>query len=265
MNGNDDWLTVKMERIRRRRRGWAWTLLVSMVVGVAAVIMGMHYFSPASASQAAGEICVGVLLAAAAIAVVSLVVVFVESVRLWGHIEVAREHQAAQAGHPLPPSRTRNLPQPRASWLLGVGLVAGLVGLAVYYLPAQVDAVTFLAGAQHKATFVPLSYGQVCDKYANCHPITYGVLDTNGHPHVSVPGTIPLWSTTAVDEPTWTWGAGNRLFGGDFAAWETIIFGTLFGDGLAGGAVALLIWNIRKHVRKRHAKTRETSSAASNA
>ena len=62
------------------------------------------------------------------------------------------------------------------SWLV----MAILLGLGVVALPALVNGVAYLAGAENTATFVPTSYGQMCGR-GGCSTITNGYLGTGSN------------------------------------------------------------------------------------
>jgi hypothetical protein len=126
------------------------------------------------------------------------------------------------------------------SWLV----MAILLGLGVAALPALVDGVAYLAGAENTVTFVPTSYGQMCGR-GGCSTITYGHLGTAGGAPATWTGQVPIGAPFTARESFWNWNFGTQLINGDGSAITYIILGVLF-DGFA----ALILFAPYKAVRQ---------------
>ena len=110
--------------------------------------------------------------------------------------------------------------------------MAILLGLGVVALPALVDGVAYLAGAESTATFVPTSFGQMCGR-GGCSTITNGYLGTGSNAAPATwPGQVPIGVPFTVREPVWNWGFGGQLINGDGSAIAYIVLGVLL-DGFA--------------------------------
>jgi hypothetical protein len=122
--------------------------------------------------------------------------------------------------------------------------MAILLGLGVVALPALVDGVAYLAGAESTATFVPTSFGQMCGR-GGCSTITNGYLGTGSNAAPATwPVQVPIGVPFTVREPVWNWGFGGQLINGDGSAIAYIVLGVLL-DGFA----VLILFAIYKAVR----------------
>jgi hypothetical protein len=79
--------------------------------------------------------------------------------------------------YPVRAHAYRYPPRHRWTWVFSWLVMAILLGLGVVALPALVDGVAYLAGAESTATFVPTSLGQRCGR-GGCSTITNGCLTT---------------------------------------------------------------------------------------
>src|SRR5581483_12051732 len=96
-------------------------------------------------------------------------------------------------------------------------------------VPALVDGVAYLAGAETTATFVPTSYGQICGR-GGCSNVTNGYLGTGSSAAPATwPHQVPLGQPFTVREPLWNWGFGAVLIDGDGSAIAYIVLGVLLG------------------------------------
>jgi hypothetical protein len=126
------------------------------------------------------------------------------------------------------------------SWLV----MAIVLGLGVAALPALVDGVAYLAGAENTATFVPTSYGQECAR-GGCSTVTNGYLGTGSNAAPATwPRQVPIGLPFTVREPVWNWGFGAQLIDGDGSAIAYIFVGVLL-DGFS----ALILFAAYKTVR----------------
>jgi hypothetical protein len=86
------------------------------------------------------------------------------------------------------------------SWLV----MAILLGLGVVALPALVDGVAYLAGAESTATFVPTSFGQMCGR-GGCSTITNGYIGTGSNAAPATwPGQVPIGVPFTCGSPSGT-------------------------------------------------------------
>jgi bacteriorhodopsin len=129
------------------------------------------------------------------------------------------------------------------------GSGAGIAVASVFVLPALVDGVAYLAGAENTVTFVPTSYGQMCGR-GGCSTITYGHLGTAAGAPVTWTGQVPIGAPFTVRQPLWNWGFGTQLINGDGSAITYIILGVLF-DGFAVLILFALYHAVRQWRRHR--------------
>lgn len=150
--------------------------------------------------------------------------------------------------------------QPRYSnWIwVGIALSGLLVFPAVFYVPSQVDAIAYLAGAGHTATFLPKHYARDCSG-SNCWTATDGVLATGGSSvETHWPDEVPLGKPLRVRTPVWAWGSGRTLISGTSGA-----VGDLFGGLLFDLLAAFIILNTRlvlRHMWKLRADRRSSDT-----
>ncbi len=84
----------------------------------------------------------------------------------------------------------------------------------------------YLAGAENRDTFNPVSYGQSCGK-GGCHTVTEGFLSGSGA-DVTWDGQAPLGQPFTVREPLWAWGTGRNLITGNGPAIAMLVVGLFF-------------------------------------
>ena len=196
----------------RRSRAWGWT---GLAVGMGIVVM---------IAMVVQLFALVILLAAGSLTIVA-------TVRL-------RRRRAMRTA--------ADQYQPRYSnWIwVGIALSGLLVLPAVFYVPSQVDAIAYLAGAGRTATFFPVHYARDCSG-SNCWTATAGVLAT-GRSGVEAhwPDKVPLGKPFRVRTPVWAWGSGRTLISGTSGAAGYLLGGLLF-DLLA----AFIILNTRPVLR----------------
>ncbi|MGH3157261.1 MAG: hypothetical protein ACRDNF_11885 [Streptosporangiaceae bacterium] len=235
------------------RRGWIWTLVVSLAGLIAAVAVAAN---PATAGTASFLLdLVGLLMLI--VFVVALVMVFVITARLRQHAPEARGlaltlHRGAR--HPVlaHPHDRHHHP---VGYAFGLVLLAGWMTAAVVIAPRLVDSVAYLAGAGSSATFDPGSYVQQCGYRGGCATmVTNGVLTVNGHQSPATwPSVVPLKVRFTVREPVWRWALGSGLINGTVTAIGSLIVGLIFEAGALLAAFIIVRPGLnRLRQRRRH-------------
>jgi len=236
-------------RLLHRRRGWGWTGGGSLLALVVFTVIGSHLW--ANASGALGVISGLVVLVLLALTVAGLVMAVVDTVRLHRRYGAVRDQARTQTSHhPLIAHAYRYPPRHHVSAWFSRLLLLGCLVLAIGYLPGQVNAVAYLAGAAPTATFFPTSYGQDCGR-GGCSTITDGTLVQGGRGiPASWPGTVSLGLPMTVRAPVWDgWGTAVSLTGDTANAIVTIIVG-LFLDAV-GVLAGLALVEMTRHWLKR--------------
>lgn len=235
-------------RLLHRRRGWAWTLVGSLIALVAFIAIGVNAWPSATGATAA--ICGIILVGMLALALAAATIVIGDTVRL------RRRHPAVRAGaasrvshHPLATHPFRSPVHHRVSHVFAFVFMALWIGLAIAFLPDQVNAVAYAVGAGNSVTFVPQSYTQVCGR-GGCSNDTNGVLETNPQISATWPHQVPLDQPFKVRQPVWGgWGSPAVLMDGASAVGA--IFGALFFDIPAIAVVFALVHMVRRKLRRR--------------
>jgi hypothetical protein len=96
--------------------------------------------------------------------------------------------------------------------------------ITVFYVPNEVNAIAYLAGAGAADTFIPVTHSTTCSR-GSCTTVTLGYLASNGA-STAWPGDVPLSKPVPVRAPVWVAGdasivksRGNavvRILGGLF-------------------------------------------------
>jgi hypothetical protein len=230
-------------RLLHRRRGWIWATAISVVAFlVACGLLGARVPDASGAGVAVASVFILLL---AATAVVGLVASIVDTVRVHRLDPGVRAQAAPRTAHyPVQAHAYRYPPRHRWTWVFSWLMMAILLGLGVVALPALVDGVAYLAGAESTATFVPTSFGQMCGR-GGCSTITNGYLGTGSNAAPATwPVQVPIGVPFTVREPVWNWGFGGQLINGDGSAIAYIVLGVLL-DGFA----VLILFAIYKAVR----------------
>jgi hypothetical protein len=221
------------------RRGWIWTLLVSLAGFIVAVAVAANNATGGTASFLLDLVGLVMLI----VFVVALAMIFVLTARL-------RQHAPAVRGPALAAHRTARRPvlahphdhrHHRVGYVFGMLMLIGWLVGAVVFVPRLVDSVAYLAGAGGHATFMPTSYAQQCTARAGCMTVTNGILKIDGHPSAATwPNQVPLETAFTVREPVWRWALGSGLINGDGTAIGGILVGLIFEAGAVLAAFIIL-------------------------
>ncbi len=236
-------------RLLHRRRGWAWICVASLVGLVVYAVIGAHLFpNPAGAMAAVSGVIAALLLALAA---AGLIVAVVDTVRLHRRGATVRAQAMGRTSHhPVLAHAYRYPPRHRISGWSGRLVLVFWLGLTVAFLPDQVNAVAYLAGAGTSATFFPSSYGQDCGR-SGCSTVTNGTLVMGGSGvHATWPGQAPLGLPFTVRAPVWDGWGSAQLVADTGNAVGTVIVGLLF-DAVGVVAVIAFIALARHWLRRR--------------
>ena len=231
-------------RLLHRRRGWVWATVVSVIAFlVACGLLGS--LAPNASGAGLGVASVFILLLGAT-AVVALVASIVDTVRVHRLDHGVRaQARPRTVHHPVSAHAYRYPPKHRWTWVFSWLVLAILLVLGVAAVPALVDGVGYLAGAESTATFVPTGYGQVCGR-GGCSTVTDGYMETRGgSAGATWPHQVPLGLPFTVREPVWNWGFGAQLIDGDGNAIAYIVLGVLM-DGFS----VLILFALYKAVRR---------------
>jgi hypothetical protein len=236
-------------RLMHRRRGWIWATVISVVAFVVAA--GLLGSAAPNASGAGVGVASVFILLLGIVAVVSLIASIVDTVRLH-RLDPGVRAQAAPrtAHHPAHAHPYRYPPRHRWTWVFTWLVMAVLLGLGVATLPALVDGVAYLAGAENTAVFTPTSSGQICGR-GGCHTVTNGYLGTGSHAAPATwPGQVPLGQPFTVRQPLWNWAWGSQLINDDGSAIAYIIVGVLI-DGFCVFILFAMYKVVRQWLRRR--------------
>lgn len=239
-------------RLLHRRRGWAWTLGASLVAFVAFVIIGVNFWP--NATGTVGAICGIVMVLLLALAVIALTVVITDTFTLHQrHPSSVRD--AALSGVSHHPVVTHPFATPVRHWGSHIAVWFALTlftGLAIGFLPDQVNGIAYLAGAGQSVTFVPQSYHQICGK-SGCHNETDGTLLTNPPISATWPDQVPLGESFSVRQPVWNgWGSPDLMNGAQAGG---VIFGMVLFDFPAILLIYGLVRTARRKLRSRRQAT----------
>lgn len=219
-------------RLLHRRRGWLWTAVVSVVAWlVACGLLGS--LAPDGAGAGVAVAVVFILLLTAA-AVVALLAAVIDTIRLHELDKGVRTRAAARTvHHPVRAHAYRYPPRHRGTWVFTWLMLLIILGLGAAALPALVDGIAYVTGAENTAVFYPTAYGQVCGR-GGCSNVTNGFLGSGTQATAATwPVVVPLGVPITVRRPLWDWGFGSQLIDGDGAAAGSIVAGVLFDGGSA--------------------------------
>jgi len=224
---------ANLVRLHHRRRGWAWVATGSAIGLV--VYLGIGVNLSENLTGTTGILSVIAVLTLLALGLAGLVVVIVDTSR------IRRADKAVQvrakgsvSHHPLYAHAHRYPPRHHGSWVFAIVMLVAMTGIAVFVLPAEVNSAAYLAGAETRDTFNPVSDSQTCSGGAlhhGCQQVTEGYLSNTGA-DVNWGSLVPLGQPFSVRDPLWDWGRGRSLISGDGSAIANIIAG-LFFDGVA--------------------------------
>jgi len=169
-----------------------------------------------------------------ALVLAGLVIVIVDTSRIHHADAAVRVSAKGSVSHyPLYAHAHRYPPRHHGSWVFAIVMLVAMTSLAVFLLPADVNSWAYVAGAENRDTFNPVSYGPACITVPRrgCHTVTEGYLSKSGA-DVTWGSQVPVGQPFSVRDPLWAWGTGRNLISGDGSAIGTIVAG-LFFDGVA--------------------------------
>jgi hypothetical protein len=243
------------ERLLHRRHGWAWITVVSLIGFAGYAVIGTLFFPrPAGA---VGDVSRAIVVVLLGLAAAGLIVVIVDTARLH-HLDapVRAEARARAVHHPVVAHAYRYPPKHPIAGVFGKLLLALWIALTISFLPNQVNAVGFLAGAGRSTTFFPSSYGQECGR-GGCHTVTDGTIASGSRTvDATWPYQVQLGRPFSVRAPVWANYGTVQLVGSDGNAVASIIVG-LFFDVVAVIAVVSFVIMIRHWLLRRRGLGRE--------
>ena len=223
---------AKLVRLHHRRRGWAWVAIGSVIGLVAYVGIDVNLFE--NRTGTAETLSVIPLFVLLALVLAGLVIVIVDTSRIHHADAAVRVSAKGSVSHyPLYAHAHRYPPRHHGSWVFAIVMLVAMTSLAVFLLPADVNSWAYVAGAENRDTFNPVSYGPACITVPRrgCHTVTEGYLSKSGA-DVTWGSQVPVGQPFSVRDPLWAWGTGRNLISGDGSAIGTIVAG-LFFDGVA--------------------------------
>jgi hypothetical protein len=120
---------------------------------------------------------------------------------------------------------------------------AAMVIVGLFFVPAQIDSVAYLADQAPQGTFVPKSYGQACGKYG-CTTDTIGIIEP-GEATATWKTQVPLGKPFQVAVPLWAFGLGYDRAGNAQDAIENTVAGLLW-EWIAGYAIIYVVVRLRR-------------------
>jgi hypothetical protein len=238
-------------RLLHRRDAWGLVALTSLLGYIFADGVTANAQSEGAPTPFWFQVIVYVL---AALTVVAVIAIAADSVLLRRKpADVRAQAVPLAARHPSRPRLHHYPPRHQLPWALRwVGMLL-ILSMAVVTVPAVVDGVAYLAGAEKTATFDPVSYQTNCDQYS-CQTSTEGVLLSGGQGvQAAWPDVVPLGKSFQVRKPLWGWGLGGAMIDGDGTAIGAILISLL----IEGAAVVVVVYlvrlarNWRRHRRQR--------------
>jgi hypothetical protein len=225
---------ARLVTLHHRRRGWAW-VTVGSAIGLA-VYAGIDVNLFERDTGTAGTLSVIPVFLLLGLVLAGLVVVIADTSRLHRADAAVRvKAKGSVSYHPLYAHAYRWPPRHHGSWVAVIFMLAAMTCVTVYLLPQEVNAWAYVAGAENRDTFNPVSYSHCPIVYGRgCHVVTEGYLSRTGA-QVNWGSQVPLGQPVSVRDPLWAWGTGRELIDGDGSAIPDIVAGLFF------DAVALLL------------------------
>jgi hypothetical protein len=204
-----------------------------------------------------GDVSAAIVAALLGLIVVGLIVAIVDTVKLHRLDGQARaQARSRTVHHPLVAHAYRYPPKHPVAGVFGKVLLVFWIVLTISFLPNQVNAVAFLAGAGSNTTFFPSSYAQQCGR-GGCTTVTDGTIASGARTvDATFPYQIPLDQPVTVRAPVWPGWGSVTLVGDTGNAVVSIVVG-LFFDFIAVIAIYSFVVMIR------HWLLRRSGSAAS--
>ena len=238
------------ERLLHRRRGWSWIAGLSLIGFLGYAVVGAHFFPHATGAVA--DISAAIVVALLGLTVAGLIVAIVDTVklrRLDGGVRARARSQTVH--HPVVAHAYRYPAKHRAAGVFAKVVLAFWILLTVSFLPNQVNAVAYLAGAGSKTTFFPSSYSQQCTGRGGCTTVTDGTIVSGASTvHATWPYQVPLDQPFTARAPVWTGFGSVQLVGSDSDAVVAIVVG-LFFDIIAAFGIYGFVLMIRHWLRHR--------------
>lgn len=244
-------------RLLRRRQRWSRAAGTLIVLG----LLGWAAGHEASSSGTPPPLWYQLVIAGfGAVGVACAAVAVLQSVRLRRSSQKTR----ALADRIFAQDQARQSARhyPRWNALFQVVLWAGvlmIVAVAVVSVPAVVNGVAYLAGAEKTVTFNPVSHETVCHTRGGCETVTEGIMETGGQgTEATWPHEVPLGKPFPIRQPFWPWGLGAALIDSAAIAVVAILVSLLI-QAFAVFLVVRLIIRMRRRWRHR----REVAAMAS--
>jgi hypothetical protein len=243
-------------RLLHRRHGWSDAAGASFLACLLATGASGNAAENGTPAPAWFE---GIVFGLGGLTVICLVAIGIYSARLRRLSPAVRTQAAPIARRDSHGRRAHHYPpRHRLAWTLGwIGMLA-ILFVAVVTVPAPVDGVAYLAGAERTVTFDPVSYQTNCDQYS-CQTVTEGFMETgNADVSASWPDVVPLNRSFQVREPAWRWGLGQAMIDSNGTAIIAIALSLLI-EG-AAIAVLILIFRLTRNWRRHRLGQRQAAS-----
>ena len=243
-------------RLLHRRQGWA----RAAVTGFLAFLLGAGAFSSASSQGTPppswfGDIVIGL----GALTIACIIAALADTVLLRRRPPQLRAQAGPLAAHHPRRRRAHHYPpRHRLSWAVRWAGMLLILVVAVVSVPAVVDGVAYLAGAEKTVTFDPVAHVTSCAARGGCEQDTDGILQTGGAgTEATWPGVVPVGQPFQVREPAWRWGLGEALINSRWIAVGAICIGLLI-----EGAAVLVIVSLTRLIRNWLRHRRQPPAAA---
>jgi len=244
-------------RLLRRRQVWsrtAGTLVVLCLLGAAAG-------HEASSSGTPPPLWYDLVIAGfGALGLACAVLAVIQSARLRRGPQEIRAPAGKVFAEQQARQSARHYPRWNALFLviLWTGVLM-IVAVAVVSVPAVVNGVAYLAGAEKTVIFDPVSHETVCHTRGGCEVVTEGVMQTGGQgTEASWPHEVPLGRPFPIRQPFWQWGLGAALIDSAAIAVVAILVSLLI-----QAFAVFLVLRLISRARRRWRHRREVAAMAS--
>jgi hypothetical protein len=232
----------QQSRLLRRQRVWMGIGFFGLF-GTALYSIGGAFVFDHLTGTAADNAVIS-LFVLAGVTVAALVLIRVETLR-W------HRNRGSSDTWP-PPYLNRQVSTKQGTKSMAVAILLPLALGSVVYVPRQVDALAYLAGAGQTATFYPGDSNQVCGRFG-CSTVTEGTLTADGTgPEFTWPADTGV-NPFKVRMPVWAWGTGHQLMADD----GTAVHGTFIGVflDLIAALVIYVFVSAAQSVRRKRRRT----------